>query len=209
MRFFGRMFWRGLAAILPLGLTIYLLYWLGTRAEALLAPVLKGVLPDALYFTGLGVIAGLLAVFVIGALMTTVLARWLLSLGERIVSVVPMVKTVYGALKDTMALFSGDDRRQLNQVVLVRVGALDAWVLGFLTRNDVADVVPDGADHVAVYLPLAYQIGGFTVMVPRASIQAIEMSTEDALRFAVTAGMSGPEPSPRHRRAPGPSSARP
>ncbi|MBI4881563.1 MAG: DUF502 domain-containing protein [Planctomycetes bacterium] len=190
MGFIGRLCLKGLAAILPLGLTIYLLYWLGAKAESLLAPLLVRILPGGLYVPGMGVVAGLVAVFLVGALMTTYLANWFFAKGERIVARIPVVKTIYGALKDSMAVFGGGSKQRLSQVVLVRMGEGSAQILGFLTRDDVKEIT--GAEGtVAVYLPLAYQIGGITVLVPRAAIQPVAMSGEDALRFAVTAGMSG------------------
>ena len=65
-------------------------------------------------------------------------------------------------------------------------------LIGFVTREDFRGT-PFGladADTVAVYLPMSYQIGGYTVLLPRRLIEPIDMSVEDALRFAVTAGMS-------------------
>lgn len=192
MGYLGRLFLKGLAAILPLGLTLYLLYWIGTTAESLLAPLIKRALPEDLYVPGLGLIAGLLFVFVVGAMMTTYVAKWFLALGERLLARIPGVKTVYSALKDTMKLLGGDRKKDLNQVVLIRVGETDARMLGFMTRDNVDEIEGiDGEDIVAVYLPLAYQIGGFTVLVPRHSVTPVQMTGEDALRFSVTAGMSG------------------
>ena len=65
-------------------------------------------------------------------------------------------------------------------------------LLGFVTRSsfDDAPAIPGGDDRVAVYLPMSYQIGGFTVMVPRSSIADVDMSVEECLRFAMTAGVA-------------------
>lgn len=187
-----RLFLRGLAAILPLAATIYLLYWLGSKAERLLGPWIGRLLPEGWYVPGTGVAAGFLIVLFIGALMTTYVANWLLAQGEKLLDHIPVVKTIYSSLKDTVSLFADAKSERPNRPVLVEWGEPKTRVLGFLTRESVGDVVKDGGDElVAVYLPLAYQIGGFTVMVPRSSIVEVGLSTEDALRFAVTAGMSG------------------
>jgi len=192
MGYLGRLCLKGLAAILPLGLTLYLLYWIGARAEALLAPLLQKILPEGVYLTGMGVVAGLLAVLAVGALMTTYLANWFLSQGEQLIERIPLVKTIFIALKDTFTLFGGDSKRKLNQVVLVQLGQQELRVLGFLTRDQLDPLVgQENQDTVAVYVPLAYQIGGFTLLVPRSHVQPIPLSPENALRFAVTAGMSG------------------
>jgi uncharacterized membrane protein len=65
-------------------------------------------------------------------------------------------------------------------------------VLGFVTREDFGTmpVGLGGPDVVAVYLPMSYQIGGYTVLLPRRLVEPVDMSVEDALRFTVTAGMS-------------------
>ena len=48
-----------------------------------------------------------------------------------------------------------------------------------------------GEGHCAVYVPISYQLGGYTIYLPRSRLTPINMSVEDALRFAITAGMSG------------------
>ncbi|MCW5623025.1 MAG: DUF502 domain-containing protein, partial [Burkholderiales bacterium] len=102
------------------------------------------------------------------------------------------VKTVYGAIK-VFAGFISDSTKEksMSQVVRVRM-ASDMYVLGFVTREDFSGLPPQlgGTEMVAVYLPMSYQIGGYTVMLRRDRIEPIPMSSEEALRFAVTAGMS-------------------
>jgi uncharacterized membrane protein len=73
----------------------------------------------------------------------------------------------------------------------VTIGDTPLRLIGFITREDFGDlpVGIGGDDAVAVYLPMSYQIGGFTTMVPRSAVQPVDMSIEQAMRFAVTAGM--------------------
>jgi len=90
--------------------------------------------------------------------------------------------------------------------VAVSLGS-DVRLVGFLTRED-ASGLPDGLasadDVVGVYLPMSYQIGGFTVFVPKAAVHPLAMSVEDAMRFTLTAAMSGPHkpPSPGESGSP-------
>jgi uncharacterized membrane protein len=79
------------------------------------------------------------------------------------------------------------------KVVLVQMQN-GAEQLGFLTREDFADLPGFDPDRVAVYLPMSYQLGGFTVIVPRSRIREVPMKAEDALRFCVTAGVSRSQP---------------
>jgi uncharacterized membrane protein len=83
----------------------------------------------------------------------------------------------------------------MGQVVMVTVGQPSVRLLGFVTREDFSDC-PEGMggeDKVAVYLPMSYQIGGYTVNVPRSCVEPIDMSFQDAMRYALTAGMAAAE----------------
>ena len=141
----------------------------------------------------MGVVAGFIAMFAAGILTTSYVVKAFLHMGEDIVERIPLVKTVYSAIKDVIHLISGDEKRQFGEVVLVRWGDPQTRVLGFVTRDSVADIrgIEGDSELIAVYLPMSYQIGGFTVFVARSDVEPIDMSAEDALRFAVTAGMSG------------------
>jgi uncharacterized membrane protein len=85
-------------------------------------------------------------------------------------------------------------------------------LLGFVAREDFTDLPPGvgGAGEVAVYLPMSYQVGGYTVIVPRDSVSPVEMSREEAMKFILTAGLkSAAGPSTRREAAPAPARTRP
>lgn len=185
-------FLRGLVTVLPVLLTVYILYWFAVTAERVLGGPLRWALPDWLYRPGLGIAAGALLVFCVGLVMELYVARRLVALGERALLRIPVVKTVYGAIKDFAGFVSESSKdRSMSQVVRVRVEG-DMYLLGFVTREDFAGLPPQlgGSGMVAVYLPMSYQIGGYTLILPRERIEPVPMSSEEALRFAVTAGMS-------------------
>jgi uncharacterized membrane protein len=190
MKRLSKIFLTGLVTILPAALTLYILYWLGSAAETRLGGLIKLVVPEEYYWTGMGMIAGLALVLSVGVLMNAYLVRALVEIGERWLAKVPLVKTLYGSIRDLMKFVSGSKENQLGQVVTVKIGEPDLWVLGFLTNEHVSTL--DASlrdDFVAVYLPLSYQIGGHTVLVPRANVRPSSMSAKDAMRFAITAGM--------------------
>lgn len=192
MKMVSRVFLKGLAAVLPIAVTLYALYWLGSTAESLLGGGLKMLIPGSLYRPGMGVAAGLVLVFVIGALMNAWLFRATFRWGERLLERIPLVKALYGSVRELMGFFSGSDKKTMGQAVMVAVGNPPLRLIGFITREDFSDLPTGigGGDTVAVYLPMSYQIGGFTTMVSRAAVQPVDMSIEQAMRFAVTAGMS-------------------
>jgi len=183
-----RTFLKGLAAVLPITITIYAVVWLATSAEN----ALRMLVPDKVYFPGMGVVVGLAIVYLIGVLLNAWIAGWLFSLIEKLLDHIPLVKSLYGSMKDLLGFFIKGDQKDTNQVVMVTLGDNRTRILGLMTRQSFTDL-PEGVgtdQEVAVYLPMSYQLGGFTVMVPRETVKEVDMTTEQALRFAVTAGMT-------------------
>lgn len=192
MRHLARTFLTGLAAILPIVITLALLWWLGSTAERVLGGLLQAILPDLLYFPGLGIFAGIGLVLVVGVLLRAYVVRWLFDWMERLMERIPVVKTIHGTVRDVTKLLSGDIKEQFGQAVLVNLPGTDLKLVGFVTREDFAGL-PDnlgGDDTVAVYMPMSYQIGGYTLMLPRSRIEPLDLSLEDAMRYALTAGVS-------------------
>ncbi|HSP00452.1 MAG TPA: DUF502 domain-containing protein [Thioalkalivibrio sp.] len=192
MRHLPRTFLTGLAAILPLVITLALLWWLGSAAEQVLGGILQAILPDLLYFPGLGIIVGIGLVLAVGVLMRAYVVRGLFDWMEKMVQRIPVVKTIHGTVRDVTRLLSGDIKEQFGQAVLVTLPGTDFKLVGFVTREDFTGL-PDnlGDDQtVAVYMPMSYQIGGYTLMLPRERVEPLELSLEDSMRYALTAGVS-------------------
>lgn len=182
----------GLATILPLVITVYLLYWLTTSAESLLGSLIKLVLPKGWYLPGMGIAAGLLLIFLIGLLMQAWMVRTLVSWGERIVFRIPLIKTVYGAVRDLITFVVRGQDAALRQVVALTLGDTHITLIGFVTREDLTGFPEEigGQDMIAVYLPMSYQLGGYTVIVPRSAVQPLDISLEEATRFVLTGGVA-------------------
>ena len=189
LRRLGRAVFDGLATVLPLAVTIYALWWLGSRAEKLFDGPIERVVGEEIYFPGLGVIAGFILLIVVGILARLWIARKLVGLGERVLERVPLAKTIYGGVKDMLGLFSTQER-SFGGTGFVKLPGSEQKMLGLVTREDFSDF-PQIPDHlVAVYLPKSYQIGGFTVLVPRDQVEDADMTVEEAMRFAMTAAAS-------------------
>ena len=188
----SRVFIQGLIALLPIVVTIYVLVLLGWWAEASVRWLLLWVIPEQYYVPGLGMVVGFGVIFVFGLLLNAYLIQRVYDLGERLMHRIPVVKSVYGAVKDLLQYFAGAQRQQMNQVVMVRLPHSDQKLLGLVTRQTFEDLPVGLGDEqkVAVYLPMSYQIGGFTVILPRSQVEPIDMSIEDGLRFALTAGVN-------------------
>ena len=190
MRGLGRIVLKGLVTILPIGLTVYFIYWLGVTTETVLSVPIKWVIDDANYWPGLGLITGFVLLFLVGLAVNAFLVRRLLGYGERMLLRVPVVKTVYSAIRDMTRLVNTDkSKRELERVVTVAFGPLR--LVGFVTQEQASSLgVVSGADMVAVYLPMGYMIGGYTVFVPRDWTQPIDMTVEEAMRSSLIAWMA-------------------
>jgi uncharacterized membrane protein len=194
-----RKFLAGLATILPVLITAYLLYWLAKSAEKSLGSLIRLVLPEGWYWPGMGIGAGIILIFFIGLLMQAWGVRSLVAWVERIVLRIPLIKTVYGAVRDLIGFLTQGKDSGLRQVVAIKIGDGNIQLIGFVTREDLIGLPEEigGQDKIAVYLPMSYQLGGYTVIVPRSAVQPLDMSLEEATRFVltggVTAGPSAPE----------------
>ncbi len=180
----------GFITVLPIVLTIYLLYWLAVSSEQVMGSALQWALPKVVYFPGLGSIAGLVVIFLIGLLMKAVLVRHLFALGEGILYRLPIIKTVYRAIRDLFDFFS-PKKEQFGRVVIVKFNNME--VIGFVTQEN-PDRLPASfrnPDSVLVYIPMSYMIGGFTLLIPRSDIKTCKMSMDEAMRFVLTAGITG------------------
>ncbi|RKZ90514.1 MAG: hypothetical protein DRQ40_10910 [Gammaproteobacteria bacterium] len=180
----------GFITLFPVILTIYFLYWLAVTSENIMGSAIQWALPQALYFPGLGMMAGLVVVFIVGLLMKAILIRQLFGLGEKILYRLPLIKTVYRAMRDLFEFFT-PKKEGLGQVVAVTYDGIE--MIGFVTQTD-EQRLPESfrdQDKVLVYLPMSYMIGGFTLFIPREHVRPIKMSMEEAMRFALTAGITG------------------
>ncbi|HKQ25218.1 MAG TPA: DUF502 domain-containing protein [Burkholderiales bacterium] len=191
MKFIGRIFLTGIFTILPILATLYLVFWLIAAVERFLGSQLLLLLPDEYYRAGMGLLAALVVIFLVGLLMRAWLFRQLIKVGERLLLKIPLIKVVFRALKDLFGLFSDEKNSEALQVVSVQLPGTEMRLLGFLTRSDFSDM-PKGVGNendVAVYLPMSYQVGGYTVLVPRNQVTSVPMSREEAMRFVLTAGL--------------------
>ncbi|QOX78251.1 DUF502 domain-containing protein [Trichlorobacter lovleyi] len=190
----GTIMFRGLVAMLPAILTIYILFWLVRSAETVLGGMLKVLLPVGWYIPGMGLLAGIAATFLFGLGLNAFMVRRLLDLSEKVADQIPVIKTLYGSLKDFIGFFANQRDSQFSQVVSIELefGGKPMRLIGFVTRSDFS-TLPAGIaeeDEIAVYLPLSYQIGGYTVIVPRSAVKPINISTHRAMGFVVTGGMA-------------------
>jgi len=184
-------FFRGLITALPLGLTVYLFYVFLSWSEKLAMQLIRPFIGE-FYVPGMGLLLGMTGIFLLGFLVSQRAVGKLLSLIELPFTNLPVVKSIYSSLKDFADYFSprrGEAAQQM--VVALKLPGQDLELVGLVTRQRVDDL-PAGflqGDRVAVYLPMGYMIGGYTVFVPRDWVQPIDISVEEAMRASMFAWM--------------------
>lgn len=184
----GHAFLRGLGVVLPIGVTVYLMYALGLAAESAARHILLLLLPADWYAPGVGLLVVVLIIFAVGLLVKIPGMGIMVYLAEWVFNRLPVVRSVYSMLKDFVGFMSSSSKSGGGRPVLVTL-APDVEVVGLLT-NDSPEPLDGGDGQVYVFLPMSYQIGGYSVLVPRAAIKPLGMSMEDAMSFVVTAGVN-------------------
>jgi uncharacterized membrane protein len=184
----GNLFLQGLIAVLPIVATLAILLWLGTYTEAFLGAIIKFVLPESWYWPGMGLLAGVVVVFVVGLLVDYYLFQRFGAIAEGILLRIPIVKTIYNGIRDIAHFLTpSDERKETGTPVLVRIGE-GMRVIGFVTGTTMPFECEE--ESVTVYIPFSYQIGGYTVYMPKSRIEPLNMPVEQAMRMVLTAGMS-------------------
>jgi uncharacterized membrane protein len=191
MKQIGGILLKGLVTILPIGLTIYFIYWLGVTTEDLLSKPIRAVIDDANYWPGMGLVTGFLILFLVGLAVNAFVVRRVLGMGEELLLRVPVVKTVYSAIRDMTRLVNTDKKKgDLDRVVTLDYGP--GKLIGFVTQEHANTIgIGGGEDMIAVYLPMSYQIGGYTLYVSRSKVHETDLTVEQAMRIVLTGGVRG------------------
>jgi len=174
--------------VIPVSLTMAILWWLARESEQMLGGLLAKFLPEGWYIPGMGVVSALAITILIGLLTHVILFQKLFAFGDAVLQRLPLVKTIYSALKEFIAYLSPDSQIGLSKVVLVRLPGHDFEMLGFVTREDFSRLpLPLSIEEpIAVYLPMSYQIGGYTLFLPRSCLTPVDMSFEEGMKLVVT-----------------------
>ena len=183
-------FWKGLFTLLPLYLTAYFLFWLTKNLESTFGGILKAIL-GSFYIPGMGLVSAIILIFGFGLLMQIYITQYLNDLLNRTISRLPLIGDIYASLQSIVKYLTKDASEGGEEVVMVRIEHMDMELLGIVTRKDFKDT-PDGVGHEAwlsVYLPMSYQVGGYTVYIPESRVRHVNMTPKQALKWALIAGI--------------------
>ena len=178
-------FLRGLIIVTPIAVTGFSVWWLFLSIDTWInvEPLLNRKVPGA------GLLLTVIAITLVGVLASNFATRWIFAAIEDLLEHTPLVKLVYTSLKDVVGAFVGEQKK-FDRPVLVNL-TKDASVstFGFATRSSLAEL--GMADHVAVYVPQAYNIGGNVVVVPKDRVTPLDAEPSTVMTFIVSGGVTG------------------
>lgn len=178
MKKLSKYFFEGLIVIVPITVTIYLIYiafkWI-----------------DGLFnfkYPGLGFLIILLGITIIGAIASNYITKNFVTLINNLLNRLPLIKFIYMSIKDlTEALFG--DRKKFNQPVAVKTsGDSSVELLGFITDEEL-DFMNE-KDKVAVYIPQSYNFAGNLILVPKENVKKLNVGAKEMMTFIVSGGLS-------------------
>lgn len=188
-----RVFMSGLRAFLPLALTIAVVFWILNSLENIFEHLLLFLMPKSYYVWGMGILAGVLIIFLLGIVVNFWLGQKIPGIIDRLIERIPLIKTIYNAFRDVSDYFDSNKSQAGSQVVMADLPHLGK-IVGIVMRNEVKSplLVPHLQDNdcCIVYFPMSYQIGGYSIIMSRKNLVALDMTVEQGLRFAMTAGVN-------------------
>jgi len=195
----------GLLAILPVGATVYIVWFLYQLIDGLVGKntpfgmTIERVLGR--WIPGLGIVVTLLLVFLIGAIVRSVLGRWLHYYFERIFFAFPGVRKMYVTLKQfANALFNRQATTSFKRVVMFEFPKEGIRALGLVTNEELGTIQDEmGEECLLVYAPTAPNpLSGYMLIIPKRLVTYIDMPVEDALSMIVSSGAVLPDSLRRH-----------
>lgn len=186
----------GLVVSAPLFFTFYIIYWFIGLLDNWFKPLIPPTYRPEYYIPfdipGTGVLAGIVIITVIGWFAANFLGRAFLRLGERIIHRLPIVGSLYTAIKQIFKTAISQDSKSFSQVVTIEYPRTGIYAIGFVT-TDAPPMLNEvmAGDMVAVFVPTTPNpTSGFLLYVPRAEIKPLDMSIEHAARLLISAGLS-------------------
>jgi uncharacterized membrane protein len=195
----------GLLVWVPLGITLLVVRLLVRWLDSTLLLVPEAYRPEALLgfaIPGLGVLLSVIVVFLTGILVANLFGRSLVSLWERLLARIPLVRSIYSGAKQLAETLFADSGQSFRKVLLVEFPRKGMWTLAFQTGTDLGEAQrKTGRDVINVYVPTTPNpTGGYFVMVPREDVQELEMSVDEGLKMLMSMGAVVPDASGEARK---------
>lgn len=191
-------FLTGIVVAAPIGLTIYITTWFIDLVDNWFTPLIPAPYrPDnflPVEIPGLGLIIAFVLLTLLGAITANFIGRTILNAGERLVSRMPVVRSIYGALKqifETVISQSNQSFREVGLIEYPRKGIYSICFVTTRTKNEIA--VRTGYELVSVFVPTTPNpTSGFLLFVPLNDITILDMSIEEGAKMIISAGLVEP-----------------
>ena len=176
-------------------LTIAIINFIDTRVERLIPPQYnpEQYLPFSL--PGLGVLAMVIGLIIIGMFATNFLGRFFVRIGEELLDRLPIIRSLYSATKQILETVFANQSEAFREVVMVEYPRKDMWVIGFLTGRSKGEVQNKTSDDtVNIFVPTTPNpTSGFLLFVPEKDVIRMNMTVEEGIKLVVSAGIVTPE----------------
>lgn len=192
-------FFTGILVTAPLGLTIYVVWvvvnFVDTRIKAIIPSTYHPETYLPFKVPGLGLVFVLVGLTIIGALSAGVFGRYFVHLSEKLVNRMPIVRSVYSAVKQIIETVFSQQSSSFREVVMIEYPRKGIWSLGFLTGKTKGEVQELTDDEVLnVFIPTTPNpTSGFLLFVPKQDVHHLNMSVEEGIKMIVSAGILTPD----------------
>ena len=177
----------GLLAIVPIALTFWILRFLFRFLDSFTAPILKNI---GIEIPGLGIILTLLFIFLLGLFITNVLGKTIFNWGERILTKLPLVNTIYNAVKQITNAFSGKSMKNFKQVIFILYPRKGLWTMWFVTNQSKNE---SGDEFYHVFVPTTPNpTSGVFIVIPQKDAVHPDISVEEGLKSIISGGIIDP-----------------
>lgn len=203
-------FLTGLVVVLPIGLTIYVVWAVIGWIDGWILPLIPSYYqPDAMIrrwfgpeyefpVRGVGVLVFLVFTIFMGWVAKGLIGRSLIRRGENLVDRMPVVRSIYGAIKQVAETFFNKKEQSFDKVVLVEFPRAGSWALGFVStrpKGELAErLAAMGAEMSAVFVGLTPFTSGMLLFVPTRDLVELDMGVDDAAKLIVSGGLVYPMP---------------
>ena len=193
----------GLAVIMPVGLTIYIFFFLIDMMDDIMDTLFQ-IIPRQyqpevflpFHLPGLGAIVTVILVFLCGLITKSYLGNMIVRMGERIVEKIPFVRSIYQAMKQIADTMCMDRSASFKKVVLIQFPNKNTYSVGFVTgvpNGEFNAKVAQGTHYVSVFMPTAPNpTTGLYMIMPEEELIYLDMSVEEAFTLIISAGIVAP-----------------
>lgn len=192
-------FLTGLVVAAPIGLTIWITRWFIDLIDTWFTPVIPDAYQPDNYLPfdipGLGLLIAFVLLTLLGALTANIFGRTVLHTGERLVAWMPVVRSIYGALKQIFETVISQSNASFREVGLIEYPRKGIYCLVFITTQTKCEIL-DKSGHeelVSVFLPTTPNpTSGYLLFVPKQDIQVLDMTIEEGAKMIISAGLVEP-----------------